>query len=115
SLKLLRCVTFLQHQCGLPLVACLSFKKCWLPNFPSNVKNWRQKFFYLRPRDGSFTYFSNWSIIVIESFNKSVIIDSSLSADLNNFKKVDARGIKFSNMITLDVLSSFGLDGKWLR
>src|SRR5262249_24534283 len=56
SLNLFRSVMSLHHQRDLTNFVYLSFKRCEIPRFPTNIKGWKQKYFFLRPKGGAFPY-----------------------------------------------------------
>src|SRR5262249_37743934 len=90
SLDLFRAFMSFHQQRELSFFAYLSFKKCDTPSFLTNIKGWKQKYFFLRPKSGSFLYSPMWHRLNIDSFNELVRVTTKLVQRVKEFRRVDS-------------------------
>ena len=111
-LDIFRSVASMQHVRKERNFVAIGFKRCNAPVFPTNIKGWKNKYFFLRPKVGSFRYSEIWTTPFIERFNTPPPMYPSLISDIAKFRRVDAAGKKFGELVTWDIMTEISMSGE---
>ncbi|KAL2512930.1 Uncharacterized protein Adt_18530 [Abeliophyllum distichum] len=80
-----------------------------IPNCPTLNSGWKNRYFFVRPVDGEFSFSLDWGIPPFEEFNSMPILTESEINSLIILRAIDPLGRSMNDVLTDDALVSVGI------